>query len=228
VSNAQWSPDGKTLAFLFLPLGKEVKVDKQGKAETPVFRHIKEIWYRLDGQGYFDSENTHVWLANAKTGATKQLVKGDYDDMSPCWSPDSKEIVFLSLREKDWRLRSEEQDIFRVSVGNSRMKKVSAPSGPKFGGLSYSPTSNTKAYLGHDKPYQDGWGVKNFILHTISKTGKNHREHGRALDRTSEMVTVGDITPSFTTTPPIWNPEGSRIYYGVANEGRQHPRHIQL
>ena len=95
MSNTQWSPDGKKLVFLFHPLGKEVKVDKQGKEETPVFRHIKDIWYRLDDQGYFDSENTHVWLANAKTGAAKQLVKGDYDDMFPCWSPDGKEIAFL-------------------------------------------------------------------------------------------------------------------------------------
>jgi len=221
VSNTQWSPDGKKLVFLFHPLGKEVKVDKQGKEETPVFRHIKEIWYRLDGQGYFDSENTHVWLANAKTGAAKQLVKGDYDDMFPCWSPDGEEIAFLSLRAKDWRLRSEEQDIFRVSVGNGRMKKVSAPSGPKFGGLSYSPDGKTLAYLGHDKPYQDGWGVENYILNTVSKTGRNHQEHGKALDRTAEMITLGDITPSFIATSPIWNPEGSRIYYGLANEGRQ-------
>ena len=64
VSHIRWSPDGRNILFLFHPLGKEVKVDQEGKPETPAYRHIKEIWYRLDGEGYFDSENTHVWVAN--------------------------------------------------------------------------------------------------------------------------------------------------------------------
>ena len=149
----------------------------------------------MDDQGYFDSENTHVWVANARTGTVRQVVKGDYDDMSPCWSPDSKEIAFLSLREKDWRSRSEEQDIFRVSVSSGRIRTVPSPPGPKFGGLSYSPDGKTLAYIGHDKPYQDGWGVENSILNTLSITGKGHQKYGKALDRTSEMITLGDITP---------------------------------
>ena len=170
VSNLRWSPDGDKLLFLFHPSGREIKVNKKGKEKTPVYRHVKDIWYRLDDHGYFDSENTHVWVANARTGTVGQVVKGDYDDMSPCWSPDSKEIAFLSLREKDWRSRSEEQDIFRVSVSSGRIKTVPSPPGPKFGGLSYSPDGKTLAYIGHDKPYQDGWGVENSILNTLSVT----------------------------------------------------------
>jgi len=197
-------------------------VDKKGKEKTPVYRHIKEIWFRLDGQGYFDSENTHVWVANARTGAAKQLVTGDYNDMFPCWSPDGKEIAFTSLREKDWQLRSEELDIFRVSANGGTLRKVIAPAGPKFGGLAYSPDGKTLAYIGHDKPYQDGWGADNYILNTISKTGKDHQKHGLNLDRMSEMITLGDITPSFIVTSPIWEIKGKKIYYGISNEGRQH------
>ena len=222
VSGVEWSPDGTKLLFLFHPLGKEVKVDKKGKSKTPVFRHIKDIWFRLDGQGYFDSENTHVWVANAKTGAAKQLVTGDYDDLFPCWSPNGKEIVFISLREKDWRLRSEELDIYTVSAKGSKVRKVAAPAGPKFGGISYSPDGKTLAYIGHDKPYQDGWGADNYILNTVSIKGINHREYGKNLDRMSEMITLGDITPSFIVTAPIWHPNGKIIYYGISNEGRQH------
>lgn len=222
VSNVKWSPDGKHLLFLFHPLGKEVKIDKKGKEETPVYRHIKEIWYRLDGQGYFDSENTHVWIANAKSGTVKQLVTGDYDDMFPCWSPDGKEIAFISLREQDWRLRTEEQDIFLVNVASRKIKKIPAPVGPKYGGLSFSPDGKTLAYIGHDKPYQDGWGADNYYLNTIKRTGKDHKELGTNLDRMSEMITLGDITPSFIVTSPIWDPDGKKIYYGISNTGRQH------
>jgi Tol biopolymer transport system component len=54
ISDIKWSPNGKKILFLFHPLGKEVKVSKNGKIETPVYRHIKEIWYRMDDQGFFD------------------------------------------------------------------------------------------------------------------------------------------------------------------------------
>lgn len=221
ITNIQWSPDGKKILFLFHPLGKEVKVNKEGKIEIPVYRHIKEIWYRLDGQGYFDSENTHVWVANAKTGSVKQLVFGDYNDMFPCWSPNGKEIAFVSFREKDWRLRTEEQDIYRVSVNDGKLRKIKTPAGPKEGGISYSPDGKTIAYIGHDQPYK-GWGVVNFILNTVSITGKNHREQGTNLDRTAIMLTLGDVTPSFIVNSPIWNSDGTSINYGVSSEGRQH------
>ncbi len=221
ISNIQWSPDGEKILFLFHPLGKEVKVNKEGKVETPVYRHIKEIWYRLDGQGYFDSENTHVWMANAKTGSAKQLVFGDYDDMFPCWSPNGKEIAFVSLREKDWRFRTEEQDIYRASINDGKLKKVKTPAGPKEGGIAYSAEGKTIAYIGHDQPYK-GWGVVNFILNTVSITGRNHRAHGTNLDRTAVMLTLGDTTPSFVVTSPIWSSDGTSINYGISSEGRQH------
>ena len=221
VSDIKWSPDGKKILFLFHPLGKEVKVDKKGKAETPVYRHIKEIWYRLDGQGFFDSENTHVWSTNTKSGAAKQLVSGDYDDMLPCWSPDGKEIAFISFRHEGWRFRTEEQEIYRVSVNDNKVITVNTPDGPKEGGLSYSPDGKTLAYIGHDQPYK-GWGVVNAVLNTVSIIGKNHQVHGKNLDRTAGTITLGDITPSFLSTSPIWNPEGNKIFYGISSGGRQH------
>ena len=222
VSHIRWSPDGRNILFLFHPLGKEVKVDQEGKPETPAYRHIQEIWYRLDGEGYFDSENTHVWVANTRSGAAKQLVTGDYDDLHPCWSPDGNEIAFVSLRETDWRYRPEEQEIYRVPAHGGPIKTVRTPKGPKDGGISYSPDGQSIAYIGHDQPYR-GWGTVNSILNTVGINGKNHQKIGRNLDRTSDLITLGDITPSFgVANTPIWSIDGKRIYYGISNEGCQH------
>lgn len=221
ISDIKWSPNGKKILFLFHPLGKEVKTSKEGKIETPVYRHIKEIWFRMDGQGYFDSENTHVWVANGKTGSAKQIVFGDYDDMSPCWSPDGKEICFVSFREKDWRQRLDEHDIYRVSGKGGKLKKVKTPSGPKDGGISFSPDGKTIAYIGHDQPYK-GWGEVNYILNTVNITGKKHESFGKDLNRMAMMLTLGDITPSFVITSPLWSKNGTSVYYGIAHEGRHH------
>jgi len=221
ISDIQWSPNGKKILFLFHPLGKEVRTNKDGKIETPVYRHIKEIWFRMDGQGYFDSENTHVWVANGKTGSTKQIVFGDYDDMFPCWSPDGKEICFVSFREKDWRQRLDEHDIYRVPANGGKLIKVKTPSGPKDGGLSLSPDGKTIAYIGHDQPYK-GWGEVNYILNTVNIAGKKHESFGKELNRMAMMLTLGDITPSFVITSPIWSKNGKSVYYGITHEGRHH------
>lgn len=161
--------------------------------------------------GLFDSENTHVWSANTKSGAAKQLVSGDYDDMLPCWSPDGKEIAFISFRHEGWRFRTEEQEIYRVSVNDNKVITVNTPDGPKEGGLSYSPDGKTLAYIGHDQPYK-GWGVVNAVLNTVSIIGKNHQVHGKNLDRTAGTITLGDITPSFLSTSLFGILKGIRYF----------------
>jgi len=219
VSELRWSPNGKKIAFLYHPIGKEVKVDKDGKPETPVYRHYKDIFYRLDGQGFFDSEFTHVWVCDSKSGKSKQIVKGPYHDMFPCWSPNGREIGFISQRFDNWQLRLDEQELYRVSVKSGKVKKVSAPNGPKEG-LAWSPDGKTLAYLGHQTPYHS-WGSINYELNTIDKSGKNHRIYGRKLDRTAYPLTLGDITPSFVITSPAFAPDGQNVYYGISNDGRQ-------
>ncbi|MCK5330067.1 MAG: S9 family peptidase [Candidatus Marinimicrobia bacterium] len=219
IASLEWSPDGKTLAFLFHPLGKEIKIDQKGKAETPVYRQIKDIWFRLDGEGFFDSEFTHLWVANTKTGQAQQLVEGAYHDLSIAWSPDSSELAFISFRQPDWQIRLEEQKIYTVPVNGGEIDEIPTPKGPK-DGLSFSPVGNALAYFGHERPYQ-GWGVVNYVLNTIKRNGENHSSFGSELDRTAYPITLGDITPAFILDPPIWTADGKSIYYRITKNGGQ-------
>lgn len=219
IASLEWSPDGKTLAFLFHPLGKEIKIDQKGKAETPVYRQIKDIWFRLDGEGFFDSEFTHLWVANAKTGQAKQLVEGAYHDQSIAWSPDSSELAFISFRQPDWQLRLEEQKIYVVPVNGGEIDEIPTPKGPK-DGLSFSPAGKALAYFGHERPYQ-GWGVVNYVLNTIKRNGEGHSSFGSELDRTAYPITLGDLTPAFILDPPIWTADGNSIYYRITKNGGQ-------
>ena len=219
IASLEWSPDGKTLAFLFHPLGKEIKIDQKGKAETPVYRQIKDIWFRLDGEGFFDSEFTHLWVANTKTGQAKQLVDGAYHDQSIAWSPDSCELAFISFRQPDWQMRLEEQKIYVVPVNGDEIEEIPTPKGPK-DGLSFSPAGNALAYFGHERPYQ-GWGVINYVLNTIKRNGESHSSFGSELDRTAYPITLGDITPAFILDPPIWAAYGNSIYYRMTKNGGQ-------
>lgn len=219
ISDLRWSPREHELAFLYHPAGKEVKIDRDGKPKTPVYRHIRDIWFRLDGEGFFDSGFTHVWIADARTGQSRQLVTGPYNDTFFCWSPDGNEIAFISRRFDDWQLRMEEQRLYRIPSAGGKIEPIPAPDGPKEG-LAYAPDGRTLAYFGHQKPYHS-WGAVNYTLNTIGRDGNNHRVYGESLDRTARFLTLGDLTPSFTVTAPAWSPDGRVIYFGISSKGRQ-------
>ncbi|MDP6965834.1 MAG: S9 family peptidase [Candidatus Marinimicrobia bacterium] len=217
VSSIRWSPHGKEIGFLFHPFGKEVTFDKKGKPEMPVYRHIRDMWYRFDGEGFFDSEFTHVWVANATTGAARQVVKGEWHDTYFDWSPDGRKVAFISNRRKEWQHRLEEDELYLVSAKGSPVRRIPTPAGPKEG-LSFSPDGKRLAFFGHTEPYS-GWGAVNYTVRTIGLNGKNYRSHTGKMDRMAFPVTLGDLTPSFVVVPPAWNAEGRDIYFTVSSEG---------
>ncbi len=219
IGDIVWSPDGNSIAFLYHPMGKEKKVKDDGSIETPVARHIDRLWYRLDGYGFFDSEYTHLWVANARTGQAKQLVDGKFNDSFPAWTPDSKELVFISNRFEDWEHRIEENCLYRVSATGSDVMEIPAPEGPKEG-LTVSPDGQRLAYLGHQTPYHS-WGAINYTLNIIDMDGSGHKSIGSSLDRTAYPLTLGDLTPSFLLTSPVWASDAKSVYYMIAGEGRQ-------
>jgi dipeptidyl aminopeptidase/acylaminoacyl peptidase len=65
-SDPQWSPDGMRIAFVS---------DRTGKA-------------------FDDSQNTDVWTISAGGGPLTKISDHPFDDESPRWSPDGKQILF--------------------------------------------------------------------------------------------------------------------------------------
>ena len=65
-TDPQWSPDSTRIAFVS---------DRTGKA-------------------YDDSHNTDVWVIPASGGSLIKISDHDFEDISPRWSPDGKQIIF--------------------------------------------------------------------------------------------------------------------------------------
>ena len=71
-TDPQWSPDGTRIAFVS---------DRTGKA-------------------YDGSRNTDVWVIPASGGALTKISDHPFEDESPRWSPDGKQILFTGQTER--------------------------------------------------------------------------------------------------------------------------------
>ena len=131
------SPDGKLVAFVsdvFPSCADEACNRKMRDAadKDPVkvhtlnrlpFRHWDEWW---------ETQRHHVFVTDLATGATRDVTPGDFDspphnyeDAAIAFSPDSKEIAFVSKRDaKDSEMWTTNHDVWTVPVTGGTAKKL--------------------------------------------------------------------------------------------------------
>ncbi|MEO0501539.1 MAG: S9 family peptidase, partial [Pseudomonadota bacterium] len=86
-----WAPGGDRLAFTMFVKDKPEPFAKlptapEGAtwAEPPTV--VDDIFYRGDGQGYFEQGTNHLFTVSADGGTARQLTRGDFDHQgAPSW-----------------------------------------------------------------------------------------------------------------------------------------------
>ena len=78
--SVSWSPDGTQLLFVYRMAYNAPKSDSpediKKSEEAPVFRHIKRLFYRLDGDGWRPEDGFHIWRFDLKRNRAIQVTKG--------------------------------------------------------------------------------------------------------------------------------------------------------
>ena len=115
VSNPVWSPDGKTVLF-------SSRVWEPEKPDTDVVV-VTRIWYKLNGVGMFAGKRVHLFAVKATGGKPKQLTKGEFDVGAYTWSPDSKEIAYVTNKTPD-QDRSHIRDIYVIPAKGGEANKI--------------------------------------------------------------------------------------------------------
>ncbi len=155
VDDFQWSPDSQRLAV--------IASDPERPAGTPKPKNPLPIvtgrWqFKKDVDGYLDAHRSHLYVHDIARSESMQITSGDHDEALPAWSPDGKQIAYVTRRggEPD---RHSNFDIYLVEprAGATERRLTTfdgADNDPDLGSpISWSPDGRQIAFVqgGEDK-----------------------------------------------------------------------------
>lgn len=226
IGSFSWSPEGGRLLLQFREKDADARERDEDEAKKKlgvVARHITRIDFRADGAGFLPKENWHLWTVETESGETKQLTSGEYDEGSPCWSPDGKEIAFIANHSEQPDLTPELDDIFVMSLESGETRRLPAPEGGKFA-LRFSPDGKYLSYVAREGT--SNWWRSN-RLWLVATDGSSE---ARALTDSKLHVsnsTIGDVADR-GMTPPFWAPDGEKIYFQSSQHGNTSLKSVDL
>ena len=149
----KWSSDGTKLAFSFreqdAELTKEASRDRkeQGGTTPPVI--TEELFYRLDGDGYFGERRFKLYIVDVADGSHRMVYGKDslgffeYD-----WAPDGKRMVIATNRTRNALNHPDRTELLLLDVDSGKLSPVpNLPKGPK-AWPTWSPNGRYIAYAG--------------------------------------------------------------------------------
>jgi dipeptidyl aminopeptidase/acylaminoacyl peptidase len=96
IDNYAWASDNRHIALIVRdPLPTEKSADDA--PPKPIV--IDRFQFKQDMEGYLTTRRSHLYLFDTETRHATQLITGPYDEALPSFSPDSRQIAFVSKRQ---------------------------------------------------------------------------------------------------------------------------------
>jgi dipeptidyl aminopeptidase/acylaminoacyl peptidase len=217
----EWSPDGKRFVSQFRKKDQEAidrEKDEQKKKLGVVARHITSLNYKYDGAGYLPQEKWHIWTFDTEIGEGRQLTNGRFHETEPRWSPDGKQIVFVSNRHEEPELNPDATELYLIPADEGELVQVeTGHEGRKFT-PSFSPDGRQIAYLGRVRP--GDWG-QNSCLYVVPAAGGQARNLSLAHDLHLSLASLTDTGSNTPQPPPLWSRDGRALYNQATELGNQ-------
>ncbi len=199
-----WSPDGSKLVLVV----QDPPDTSKTKTAKPLV--IDRYQFKQDVEGYLLNRKTHLYLFDVATEKIDTLTHGNYNEGGPVWSPDSKQIAFVSNRtaEPD---RNENSDIWITEARKHATAKQLTTWTGSDNSPRWSADGKSVAYLQSTSPEKYMMYDQN-ILAVISTAGGVPRLLTKALDRP-----VGAIT---------WDKGAAGLSFLVTDDRQRYIGHI--
>ena len=204
-SNVTWSPDGKQIAFISSTPGE---LAAQASGDPMV---ITRYLYKPDaGEGmtrFNDNQRLHIFVVDVGSKQVKQLTSGETDEHSIDWSPDGKEILFVSNREPN-QDEFFNYDVFALRVADNSIRRLTATEFNEYD-PQWSPDGKRIVYRGTRRGLTDReTTMEDTHVWIMNADGTERHEIGAAIDNRQGV--------------PHWAPDGSSAYFTVQERGSTH------
>ena len=206
VSAYAWSPDSSRVVFVVdEPDPTDPKDDDKetDKKKTPPPIVINRYHWKEDVQGYLRGERSHLYLFDVASHKAQALTSGAFNEALPSWSPDGKELAFISSRgpgDPD-RTTNAELWILDAQPGAQPRALTSTPVAEQ-GRPVFSPDGKWIAYLlGEDVKW---YAYEQPDVWIIPASGGQARNLTEALDRPARSVS--------------WSPDGTSLNFLVEDD----------
>ncbi len=222
IAGFKWSPDGSRLAFLFreeIPNRTEVakKLREEKGLSAPPYE-IDDVWYRLDGDGYFANQRFKVCLLDIESQEHRVLYEAASDgNYSFDWSPLGNELAIIHTIAKRPAAEPPNDQIFRVDLEGQAWRLEGLPKGRKTA-ASWSPDGRLIAYAG-DTDEADPWGVRNLRLYVVSASGGAPEDLTGHTDYDLSVSTLSDTAEASFGSTFCWSPDSLGVYAQIGWHG---------
>lgn len=197
-----WSPDGKQIAYI------SSTPDSRAAEASSDPMVITRYLYKPDaGEGmtrFNDNQRLHIFLVDMATKQGRQLTKGDTDEHSIDWSPDGKEIMYLTNPEPN-QDEFFNYDVFALKVADGSVRRITATEFNEYDPL-WSPDGKKIIFRGTRRGLTDReTTMEDTHIWVMNADGNDRREIGAVIDGRQGS--------------PQWGPDGNSVYFTVQERG---------
>ncbi len=197
-----WSPDSRQIAYVSAQPGPET-----AEATGDPIVITRYLYKPTAGEGnshFNDNKRLHIFVADVATGQSRQLTNGTHHEHSIEWSPDGKEIAFISNREPN-----EDQffnyDLFALNAATGDIRRITATESAEYR-PHWSPDGKSIVYMATKRGLTDlETTMEDTHVWLADSDGKSRRELGAAIDNRQ-----GE---------PFWSADGRSVMVTVQEHG---------
>ena len=197
-----WSPDGKRLAYVSAVPGPEA-ANLSGDPVVITRRHYKPS-DQVENARFRDDKRLHIFVLDLATGESKQLTSGERHEHSIDWSPDGREILFVTNPEP---LADSffNYDVFAVRVDSGEVRRLMVTESAEYR-PAWSPDGKSIVYEGTKRGLTGlEYTMEDTHIWLMGSDGSNRRELGGAIDNRQNN--------------PQWAHDGRSVMFAVLERG---------